>query len=146
MMIADRCGGSRLVISRRWLPQGCAPCCAIAVRFMTPSIPVSLTQSPPRSIFFETAQLERRFVDLSAAERRATLLKLIHRIEVDVTEVRIGVARSALFALADTNLPSNETVTLQLPAAHHHCAGQTHPTVARGAARHPARAGDRSGL
>lgn len=52
------------------------------------------------AVLFEAAQLDRRFADLPAHDKRALLLTLIERIEVGSDEVRLLVSRNALLGLS----------------------------------------------
>lgn len=64
---------------------------------ITPFAPDAVTTE---AVLFEAVQLDRRFTDLPAHEKRALLLTLIERIEVDSHEVRLLVSRDAVLGLS----------------------------------------------
>lgn len=81
---------------------------------------VSLTPDAvtTQAVLFEAAQLDRRFPDLSAHEKRALLLTLVERIEVDGHEVRLLVSRTALLGLSrisGSEGPPSPSLTLAVP-------------------------------
>lgn len=59
------------------------------------------------AVLFEAAQLDRRFSDLPAYDKRAAILTLIERIEVDSDELRMLVSRHALLGLSRINDAAN---------------------------------------
>jgi DNA invertase Pin-like site-specific DNA recombinase len=62
--------------------------------------PLAADAVTTEAVLFEGAELERRFTDLPAHGKRATLLSLVERVEVDSNAIRISVNRAALIALS----------------------------------------------